>query len=961
MKKSLYNSILLPVLVAILLIAGCEPADFNYSKEVVFTAATGYDNLPGTKTVYTGTDVTVDGKPYELIDWVAGDQIRVMAHNVKTAANNPSAEYAVQSANINQHSGRNSTATVAKVGDGLSWSSTTATSDTFYAIYPSPTKNANASISVGTSNATIGGTIPATQNYTTHTNASAPDMDNAYMWAAKTASAGSTINLEFQPAFTAFQITINNNTGKGLKINSLKLTSSSMAINGSFTGTISASANPSFGGFPTASSTNKEISVTGLPSSAIADGSSASVTLFALPRDLQNMSIKMNVTSDGQTVDKTLDLKKDGSFMTFDKCKKYRINVGAPAVEEPWTYVVEDIDNITLYGHLASPNNAFTVKSYRKRGTGSSAEYEAVKWKVQYATSASGPWSDTQPTGWQTNGAKFSISNTSGNGSLPSVGESNAANVLRDHTTTETETGEYYDSEQAAIATMRARGTLPSTTSDAGDGYFDLSKHPIYPVSAIDGAEIARETANCYVITRPGKYKFPLVYGNAIRNGSTNQKAYAPTASDASNYYLRNFVRHDNQPITDPWLKNNGATPTSAVVVWQDVKDMDHRILLEGSSDLFIDGDYVKFEIKSENIRPGNILIAVKKGSDIVWSWHIWVTEKDLSPHNVTDKNSQTHGMMGYNLGWTDKGTVKGNHWDDWKFYVRIVQTDDGGNVLSIGNPMNENTTGAADVFSVIQYGESITVDANVGSNCFYQWGRKDPILPATTTGDHTTSINKHYYSSTYSDITESNTKVTTETNSGGFGYSIKNPYKILYTRPSYQYHSSNYYGNLWDVDLIAHKGTTENSLSVNNRLPIKSVYDPSPRGYVVPYTFAFTGFSQQAWNVNNHGAVNGAAATDGINFSDGNGGYIYFPYSGARGGDGVTPLYDVTNTMYYWTTGKLPHDDGSNQKSKNLTCLGMSDIRAIWDQYSEGAYAVRPVLETTSSPSITGEGIIWD
>ena len=138
------------------------------------------------------------------------------------------------------------------------------------------------------------------------------------------------------------------------------------------------------------------------------------------------------------------------------------------------------------------------------------------------------------------------------------------------------------------------------------------------------------------------------------------------------------------------------------------------------------------------------------------------------------------------------------------------------------------------------------------------------------------------------------------------------------------------------------------NALSVNNRLPIKSVYDPSPRGYVVPYAFVYTGFSTQNWSTNHSGSVNGSAETDGINFNDGNGCKIYFPYAGARGGDGVNPLYDITNTMYYWTTGKLPvNGDGeSPTKSKNLTCLGMSDIRAIWDQYSEGAYAVRSVKQ---------------
>lgn len=955
----LFNSIILPAFVAALLLAGCEPEDFfNFSPNVTFTASTGYDNLPSTKTIYSGEETTVGSKTYERIDWVPGDLIRVYSNVATTPSNGKYADYKVTGATA---SGRKSKATITNVAEhGLIWGDGI---NKFYAMYPSPStegvpSDTDFSISSDGLHATITGSIPPTQWVTKGSTTNPcdtvyqPDMRYAYMWADFQSQRGQTVDLEFHPAVTALEFTVCNNQSEAININSVGLCSKLSPL----TGHMEVLMGLDNSGVPSISQSTlawehgvtDTITVKFAPSGSVVTvnpGKSVSFTVLTVPHNISGLDVTIKGSRGGEAFSKKLELKDDSGYVIFLGSKKYHICIGAPGISEDWTYYVEDIANISLYGHLASLGNDFTVKSYRTKGTVT----EPVKWKVQYATSTSGPWSDTQPSSWQTNGAKFSISNPSGSGSLPSVGEVNSANILRDHLNNETATGEYYDSEQAAIAVMQARGTLPSTTSDAGDGYFDLSKHPIYPVSAIDGAETVQETANCYIVTRPGKYKFPLVYGNAIRNGSTNQKAYAPTASEASNYYLRNFVRHDNQPIVDPWLKNNDATPTSVIVVWQDVKDEDHRILLEGSSDLFIDGDYVKFEIKNENIRPGNILIAAKKGSDIVWSWHIWVTEKDLSPHTVIDKTGRTNGMMEYNLGWTDKGTVKGNHWNDWKFYVRIIQTDASGNILNATNPQNADATGAADVFSVIQYGESITVDANVGSNCFYQWGRKDPILPATTNGDHTSSINKHYFSSHYT-IHVDNHTVVTESNAGGFGYSIKNPYIVLYTRPSYQYHSSKYYGNLWDVDLIANQAETGgNAISINNRLSVKSVYDPSPRGYVVPYTFAFTGFSKKPWNENNPGEGNGTTAEDGINFNDGNGGKIYFPYAGARGGNAVTPLYDVTNTMYYWAAGKLPSDSSNEEtrkKSKNFTCLGLGDVRAIWDQYSEGAYAVRPVLQ---------------
>ncbi|MBR0301221.1 MAG: fimbrillin family protein [Bacteroidales bacterium] len=929
MKKRLYNSILLPVLVAILLIAGCEPADFNYSKEVVFTAATGYDNLPGTKTVYTGTDVTVDGKPYELIDWVAGDQIRVMAHNVKTAANNPSAEYAVQSANINQHSGRNSTATVAKVGDGLSWSSTTATSDTFYAIYPSPTKNANASISVGTSNATIGGTIPATQNYTTHTNASAPDMDNAYMWAAKTASAGSTINLEFQPAFTAFQITINNNTGKGLKINSLKLTSSSMAINGSFTGTISASANPSFGGFPTASSTNKEISVTGLPSSAIADGSSASVTLFALPRDLQNMSIKMNVTSDGQTVDKTLDLKKDGSFMTFDKCKKYRINVGAPTVDEPWIYVIEPepISTITTYGHVAMTAPDFTVKSYKYKASDPTNKV-AVPWQLEFSANGTSGWSTTPD-------ARLSLTSTSGVGGA--TGETVTPSIARTHYDSEKETTGH-DSEASAIAELRNRTEVGSSSSP-----FDLSTHPFY---GNINSTISRETANCYVITRAGHYRIPIVYGNAIKNGTTNNHAYQglkayDTGNNDNDHYMRTFLRHDDGKIVDPWISGNGITVTSAVVVWQDVDGAANQILLD--SDLAINGDYLDFEIKKDNIRPGNIVVAVRNASDvIVWSWHLWVTEKDLSPVSVTDLNSVTHQMLPYNLGWTDAKTANTTHWNDWTFYVHVKQTETGG------------VTGTA--FAIEQIGESTYVAPNVGSNTFYQWGRKDPMLPAASS-----VRNKTYYSAADFVLTTDNTHIIHETPPATsekvtVGHSIQNPHIQYHKEVSATGGNGKriylggagdvFIGNLWDADLIPYTNTSIGTPDpFDNRLPVKTVYDPCPPGFCVPYGFFFGAFTrnQSDWVTT---APAGATLITGEGWRFNNNDHHFFPFTGARGGNGVQGIFDVTSLGYYWTTAPDSRNDSDWRACSKFLYLSETTLRARNDQDKAACYAIRAVHE---------------
>lgn len=48
----------------------------------------------------------------------------------------------------------------------------------------------------------------------------------------------------------------------------------------------------------------------------------------------------------------------------------------------------------------------------------------------------------------------------------------------------------------------------------------DLSMFDIY------GNSISQTTANCYVVSKPGIYKFPLVFGNALKNGSVNSLSY---------------------------------------------------------------------------------------------------------------------------------------------------------------------------------------------------------------------------------------------------------------------------------------------------------------------------------------------------------------------------------------------------------------------------------------------------
>ena len=138
------------------------------------------------------------------------------------------------------------------------------------------------------------------------------------------------------------------------------------------------------------------------------------------------------------------------------------------------------------------------------------------------------------------------------------------------------------------------------------------------------------ETANCYLISAPGHYCIPLVYGNAIKNGTTNSHAYQTSVSGA--HVLQHFKDHAGQDINNPWIEktNSGANHgvDNAKVVWADeaglVKFGATKIVRDAGNNAF-----VQFEVPADKIKNGNAVIAVMKNGTVVWSWHLWFAPQD--------------------------------------------------------------------------------------------------------------------------------------------------------------------------------------------------------------------------------------------------------------------------------------------------------------------------------------------
>lgn len=305
------------------------------------------------------------------------------------------------------------------------------------------------------------------------------------------------------------------------------------------------------------------------------------------------------------------------------------------------------------------------------------------------------------------------------------------------------------------------RGTY-SMTASAGE----YATHNIIltiDLSMVDNAgndRVSMNTANCYMVHSAGKYKLPLVYGNAIKNGTTNTLSYAPNAAASSATYLTPFVNHADRGITNPWIKNNtydgsnNITVNGAELVWQDV----NGLIKNGS--LTINGDYLEFEVDADHFANGNAVIAAKMGSTIVWSWHIWVTSETYTNLVTVNTGSHTYNIAPLTLGW---------------------------------NTTDHTAT-------------------------FYQWGRKDPLLPGGLGGDKTV------YNINGSVITGLNWQ---NTDAETLGTNIQKPTMMNLTTSSYGGYFNGQQYNLWSV----------NNTGLNNvsSPTVKTIYDPCPPGFCLP------------------------------------------------------------------------------------------------------------------------------
>ena len=598
-------------------------------------------------------------------------------------------------------------------------------------------------------------------------------------------------------------------------------------------------------------------------------------TFYMIPQDLDNKVTAEVLFTDGSKI--TVPLKgswKAGTTRTYKLSEK----------NSSWTYTITATDPNAVAYNATQAN--YKIESYREvNGT-----KQSVAWKVVgYSVDNGNTWSTTKPS-WLK-----SLSKEQGDGGT--VDEQGTATLGTD----------IVDLVAERNKTLQNAAPLGTATAP-------------YNLSNATGAAAVQNTANCYVISAPGHYMIPLVYGNAIKNGGTNRSAYATSSLPVTNVgtALNPLVDHNGKSITDPWIEktngkaNNGIN--TAQVTWADEKDL---VMLSGTP-IYRDASgnaFVKFEVKKENIKSGNAVISVKKGSTTLWSWHLWFAPKNaLDKIAVTNKQGSTYEFTNEALGWKPTAWQGTPYQSPRTIKVKVKQT--------IGEKQE----------AVITITQLPGTTSRTGYTTQYQWGRKD-AFPGKSGQPAQGTINWNAGSNMYMQTIIQNPQ---------------NYYTAGYNRDgslNAEAWFAKYYTfyNLWSMNQKDKVSMNQ----ANSQTVVKTIYDPSPVGFSVPANDAFTGFTENGLN----GGRMNVNGTDNAQTYNNNFGHnfwtnssktetIFFPATGYREAKDGNIVSYYGNYGDYWTATPTDMNNGS------VMGFDVSSVHPLFRNIRAFGFAVRPAAE---------------
>lgn len=485
-------------------------------------------------------------------------------------------------------------------------------------------------------------------------------------------------------------------------------------------------------------------------------------TFFMVPQDIPDEAYVLITFVSGKTV--KANIGGTGKKWVAGTTRTYTISNSKDLDDRTLTLTINAAKNIFDYNETNVP---FTVTSYSEV-TGSGRPAKAEPWTItKYESSADGTtWTVGKPS------MVAAMSSESGNG-----GTSADACTM-------TFTNEYHDYKAEREAALKA--------ADEATGTVDLSK--------VNGPQ---ETANCYIVSASGKYSFPMVYGNAIKNGATNASSYT-SSYPASEHIFNKFWGASE--INSPYI--TGAN--DAKVLWTSTPDI--------VSDVTINNGNVEFKVNKDKMKEASVIIGVTNNTlgtyNVLWSWHIWITSKDVV-------NTDNGYFMLEPLGFRHTEWHGTTYEKDRKVRLTVTQTRTGKTAQ-------------------VEFTQKASALVREGQAMYYQQGRKDPLYPSNGMTLQSTGTDPNGYNRGFLPFLAVRMPLimarfrTYDPNNSGIGKGEANG-DWMWINFTDQHDNTKFYSdaqhatyfNLWDVN---------NCVGYQNpNAFVKTVYDPSPAGFRVP------------------------------------------------------------------------------------------------------------------------------
>lgn len=640
------------------------------------------------------------------------------------------------------------------------------------------------------------------------------------------------------------------------------------------------------------------------PNTILTGNGTDNYTFFMIPQLLNNRGsapdvtvvITLQSTHAGSTSPNTITIPLKGTWKP-GTTKTYKLSQNT----SDWTYTFT-IENPAAAAYDATETGNYKITSFRQAPDGTQ---KAVPWKIiGYEESADNgaTWTDlgmTKPA-WLT---ALTLEN-GGGGTAAEAGMGTLKTDIIDMT-------EPYN---------RVLKEAPEKGSPGN--YYNLSNQT-------NGGPTIENTANCYLISAPGYYCLPLVYGNAVKNSAPNPRSYTRSASAPSIYgegfwwnnvdlVHKKLFDHNRMPINSPYINVQYATDRAktASIVWTDQSGIVEDLSVDWDEHGDGSNSFLRFHVPANRIRNGNATIAVKNESGVImWSWHLWFDHKEaLNTITCTNYQGVEYKFTTRNLGFVDKKEETTYH-QPRKVRIRVEPTS--------------RQPGSAPTYIILTQNNG---KISQGNGTLYNWGRKDPFFGIIA---HWTTVTNENYNTIEYYIQHPNTLQA--------GYIHSRTCEFLGK-------------NLWSIDFYT---TNRLDMTKGSDDPVvKTIYDPCPVGFHVPASNAFTGFTKTGKASTSAGEINGSGNTlmGGVNFNNkinNPDATIFFPFTSSIEEYGHKATFNRYNytpfiNAYYWTQeilrfngtgGSVLFFDGNNSMVVDVTPI--SYYGAIGN-----CHAIRPVAD---------------